>query len=1044
MSIYASAVKKPITTLMVFAAIVVFGIYSIVRLPVDLYPEIEFPAITIFTTYPGASAQDIETNVSELIEDAVNTVDDLEEVRSVSRDNLSIVILEFEYETDLSEAANNIRDALAFVRDALPEEADEPNIFKFNTSMMPIQMFAVTADEHYEGLEKLLEERLVNPLNRISGVGSVTIAGAPTREVAIEVDPRKLEAYNLTIEQIGGILAAENMNMPTGNIEMGDMDYPLRVEGEFKSSEYIRDIVVGSADGQAIYLKNVATVRDSLREMSMEEKIDGKDGVRMMIMKQSGANTVRVAREVNQMVEDVSASLPADVSISSIFDTSEFIRGSINNLARTLLFALLFVVLVVLFFLGRLRATFIVVLTIPISLIVAFIYLRISGNSVNVISLSALSIAIGMVVDDAIVILENISKHIERGASPREAAIYATNEVWLAVIVTTLTIVAVFFPMTFLGGLTGVMFRQLGWIVTITVITSTLAAISLTPMLSSKLLSMKKQNTTPSSWSYDRRIKPLLDKLDLKYSQFLKWSLSHKRIIVFSALGVLILSVLMATRLSTEFIPEPDEGRFNISIELQPGIRSNKSIEVARYVDSLLEANVPEMRLISTSAGADDQGGFMSMFQATGSNIINIRVGLTDLDERDRSVWEIVESVRNDLREIPEIIDYSVNAGGSMGFGGNQVDVEIYGYDFETTTRLAQQIADSMEMIPGAREISISREDEKPEMRVELDREKLASHGLNTANVSTALYNRVEGMTATRYREAGEEYDVVVRFKKEFRNSISQIQNIALQTPMGTTVRLGELGQVVEHYSPPNIERKGRERMVTVSATPYGASLGDLAGDINRVVNQVEKPREVLIEVGGAFEDQQEGFTDLLLLLALSLVLVYIVMASQFESLKMPFIIMFSIPFAFTGVIMALLITNTNLSIIAGVGTVMLVGIVVKNAIVLVDYINLMRDRGYDLDDAIVRSGRLRLRPVLMTAATTTLGMLPLALSTGEGAEIWSPMGVSVIGGLVASTIITMIIVPVIYRIFGTKGERNKKQRIRAKFSFMEEKIDNA
>ncbi len=1043
MSIYASAVKKPITTLMVFAAIVVFGIYSIIRLPVDLYPEIEFPAITVFTTYPGASAQDIETNVSEPIENAVNTVDDLKEVRSVSRDNLSIVILEFEYETDLSEAANNIRDALAFVRDALPEEADEPNIFKFNTSMMPIQMFAITADEHYEGLEKLLEERLVNPLNRISGVGSINIAGAPVREVAIEADPRKLEAYNLTIEQIGGILAAENMNMPTGNIEMGEMNYPLRVEGEFKSSDYIRDIVVGNANGQAIYLRDVATVRDSLREMSMDEKIDGKDGVRMLVMKQSGANTVRVAREVNQLIDEVSGSLPADVSILPVFDTSEFIRGSINNLTRTLLFALIFVVLVVLFFLGRWRATFIVVLTIPISLIVAFIYLRISGNSVNVISLSALSIAIGMVVDDAIVILENISKHIERGASPREAAIYATNEVWLAVIVTTLTIVAVFFPMTLLGGMTGVMFRQLGWIVTITVITSTLAAISLTPMLSSKLLSMKKQTTSSSSWSYDRKIRPLLDKLDLKYSQFLKWSLSHKRIIVFSALGILVLSVLMASRLSTEFIPETDEGRFNISVELQPGIRADKTIEVARYVDSLLEANVPEMRLISTSAGADDQGGFMSMFQSTGSNIINITVGLTDLEDRKRSVWEIVESVRGDLGKIPDIIDYSVTAAGT-GFGGNQVDVEIFGYDFQTTTRLAEQIADSLELIPGAREVSISREDEKPEMRVELDREKMAAHGLNTANVSTALYNRVEGMTATRYREEGEEYDVVVRFKKEFRNSISHIENIALQTPMGTSVRLGELGKVVEHYSPPNIERKGRERMVTVSATPYGASLGDLAQAINQVVNQMEKPREVIIEVGGAFEDQQEGFTDLALLLALSLVLVYIVMASQFESLKMPFIIMFSIPFAFSGVILALLVTNTNLSIIAGLGSVMLVGIVVKNAIVLVDYINLMRDRGYELDEAIVRSGRLRLRPVLMTAATTTLGMLPLALSTGEGAEIWSPMGIAVIGGLVASTIITMIIVPVIYRIFGTKGERNKKQRVRAKFSFMEEKMDKA
>ncbi|MCF8327988.1 MAG: efflux RND transporter permease subunit, partial [Bacteroidales bacterium] len=425
MSIYGSAVKKPITTIMVFIAVVVFGLYSIVRLPVDLYPEIEFPAITVFTTYPGASAHDIETNVTEPIEDALNTVDDLKEIQSVSRDNLSIVTLEFEYESDLNEAANNIRDGLSTVKDALPDEAEEPTIFKFNSSMMPIQMFAITADENYEGLEKILEEKLINPLNRVDGIGSISVIGAPTREIAVEVDPRRLEAYDMTIEQIGNILAAENMNLPTGNVEMGKLNYPLRVEGEFTSSKQVSDIVVGNKNGQAIYLKDVATVRDSLRETTMYEKINRQNGVRMMVMKQSGANTVGVAKELNKRMDELKNNLPPDVEIQTIFDSSSFIKDSINNLSQTLIFALIFVVLVVLFFLGRWRATFIVVLTIPIALIVSFIYLRISGNSINIISLSALSIAIGMVVDDAIVILENISKHIEKGSSPREAAIYA-------------------------------------------------------------------------------------------------------------------------------------------------------------------------------------------------------------------------------------------------------------------------------------------------------------------------------------------------------------------------------------------------------------------------------------------------------------------------------------------------------------------------------------------------------------------------------------------------------------------------------------------
>jgi HAE1 family hydrophobic/amphiphilic exporter-1 len=996
----------------------------------------------VLTTYPGASAQDIEINVTEPIEDALNTVDDLKEISSTSRDNLSIVTLEFEFETDLSEAANNVRDAISTVSRTLPDEVDDPVIFKFNASMFPIQMFAITADESYEGLEKILEEKLINPLNRVEGIGSIRIIGAPKREVAIELDPYRLEAYNMTVEQIGNFLAAENMNLPTGNIEMGMIDYSLRVEGEFKSSDFIKDIVIGNTNGQAIYLKDVATVRDSIRDMTMDEKINGKNGVRMMVMKQSGANTVNISNELNKRIKVLKKSLPSDVDISVIFDSSEFISGSINNLSTTLMYALIFVVLVVLFFLGRWRATFIIVLTIPISLIVAFIYLQISGNSINIISLSALSIAIGMVVDDAIVVLENITKHIERGSSPREAAIYATNEVWLAVIVTTLTVVAVFFPMTMITGLTGVMFRQLGWIVTITVTTSTLVAITLTPMLSSKLLRLRTKKKTPGRFSYDRLILPWLDRLDTFYEYTLRWSLYHKKVIILGSLGIFVLSILLATNLQSEFMPQSDEGRFTIAVELKSGTRVDQSIEIARKVDQILWNKFPEIDLIATSAGADDQGGFMSMFMATGSNVINYNVRLVDQKERERSVWDIEEAVRKELAKIPEIIEYKVQSGMSGMMGGNNVEVEIYGYDINMTTQLANQLSDSINKIAGAREVAISREDEKPELRVELDREKLAANGLNTAMVSTALYNRVEGLTATKYRETGEEYDVVIRFKEEFRNSIQDIENIALRNSSGHFIKLGELGKVVEYYSPPNIERKRRERLVKVSATPYKISLGVLAEQIQQKINQIELPQDVMVEVGGAYEDQQEGFMDLGQLLILSLVLVYLVMASQFESLKMPFIIMFSIPFAFSGVIFALFITNTTLSIIAGLGAVMLIGIVVKNAIVLVDYINLMRDRGYELDKAITLSGKSRLRPVLMTAFTTVLGMLPLALSTGDGSEIWSPMGISVIGGLVASTIITMVIVPVGYKLLATHGERDKQKQVRMQFSFLNDKTN--
>ena len=1035
MSIYGSAVKNPITTIMIFLAIVVFGIYSLVRLPIDIYPEIEYPAITVFTTYVGASASDIETNISEPVEDALNTIDNLKEISSVSRDNISVVMLEFEYETDLNEAANDIRDAIALIEDVLPEDADKPNIFKFSSNMLPIGVYAVTADNSYQGIEKILEQKIVNPLNRIEGIGSISIIGAPTRQVKIEINPRKLEAYHMTVEQIGNILRAENLNMPSGKIKMGQMSYPLRVEGEFENSDMIRNIVLGNYNGQAIYLKDVAHVQDSIKEMTVDEKINGEQGVRIMVMKQSGANTVKIAKEFNERLAELESNLPSDVKILNVFDSSEFIKGSINNLTKTLMFALIFVTLVVLFFLGRWRATFIVVLTIPISLIVAFIFLHVTDSTINIISLSALSIAIGMVVDDAIVVLENIAKHIDRGSTPREAAIYATNEVWQAVVVTTLTVVAVFFPMTMVGGLTGVLFNQLGWIVSITVVTSTIAAITLTPMLSSKMLRLMKNNGNRKR-SYYNTIMPMFNKLDNAYGKILKWSLSHKRIITIVSFVIFFGSLALLGKIGTEFVPQADEGRLSMVVELQPGTRVEKTASLARKIDGFIE-DIPEVELISASAGSDEDGGLIAMFTSTGSNIINYTIRLVDVDERERTVWEIAEEIRNELSGMPEIVNYDVTTGGRM-MGENTVDVEIYGYDLDQTTILANQISDKIKTIKGARDIQISREEEKPELRVELDREKMYAVGLNTAMVSTALYNRVAGLTASKYREEGEEYDIVIRFKEEFRNSISDLENISLQTATGSTVKLGEIGEIKEYWSPPNIERKRRERVVTVSTTPYKTSLGELAASIQQEIDKMDIPKEVSIDIGGTYEDQQESFVDLGMLLLLSLVLVYIVMASQFESLKMPFIIMFSIPFAFTGVILALYITNTTLSVIAALGAIMLVGIVVKNAIVLVDYINLMRDRGYVLDEAIIESGKSRLRPVLMTALTTILGMLPLALSTGEGSEIWSPMGISIIGGMIFSTVITMIIVPIIYRVFATRGERDKKKNIRSKFKFMD------
>lgn len=1038
MSIYSASVKRPVTTILIFVGLIVMGIYSLTQLPVDLYPEMELPYVVVYTTYPGASASDIETNVTKPLENTLNSVANLKELTSTSSDAVSVLFMNFEYGTNLDEASNDIRSALSMIERYLPDGCEKPTIIKFNTNMMPIIFYAITAKESYAGLEKILDEKIVNPLNRIEGVGSVSLNGVPGRKVYIDVDPRKMEAYNISIEQIGNILRAENMNMPAGYIEMGKTDYPLRIQGEFPESDIVKNIVVSSYNGANIYLKDIAEVRDTIRETKLDTRINGSRGMGMYVQKQSGGNTVKVTKEIDKAIETLKAELPPDVKIEKLFDSASFIKDSISNLTETLMYAAIFVILVVLFFLGRWRATFIIILTIPISLVVAFIYLFVSDASINIISLTSLSIAIGMVVDDAIVVLENITKHIERGSRPREASIYATNEVWLAVIVTTLTVVAVFFPLTFVKGLTGVLFKQLGMSVTITIVTSVFAAITLTPTLSALLLKWYPIKKDAPFWTYDGSIRKGLDWFDHFYERTLRWALHHKTVVSIAAFAIFVASMALFAAIDTEFFPQADESRLTATIELQTGTRVDQTILTANKLDELIKTKYPEVNIMSTSTGADDQGGFAAMFSAQGTHVITYSLRLVPVEERTRSVFEMAEALRTDLAKYPEIVDYKVSTSDNMGsFGGSTVDVEVYGYDISATNIVAEQIADKIKKLQGAKDVTVSRDKSKPELQIIFDQNKMAANGLNTAMVSSAVKNRVDGMTATKLRQFGDEYDVVVRLKKSATSTLTDIQNLGITNPMGQVVRLGEIATIKEYWAPPSIQHKRKERIVTVSFTPYKRSLTELQVEVQKIIDSTPAPSGVVVQISGAIKEQMDSFMDIALLMVISLILVYLIMASQFESLKMPFIIMFSIPFAFSGVAVALFLTKTTLSVISGIGAVMLIGIVVKNAIVLVDFINLMRERGYELYEAIALSGRSRLRPVIMTSATTILGMLPLAMSTGSGSELWSPMGVAVIGGLVFSTVVTLVIVPVVYAIFAKHGERNRYLSVYAEMDFM-------
>lgn len=1045
MSIYDSAVKKPVTTALVFVTIVILGLFSLSKLSVDLLPEIETNAIMVMTAYPGASASDIEMNVSKPIENVMNSVSDLKNLTSQSRENISIVTLEFEYGTDIDIATNDVRDKLDMVESSLPDDVENPIIFKFGTDDIPIVVLSVTADESSNALYKILDDKVANPLARISGVGAVSIAGTAVREVQVYCDPNKLEAYDQTIESIASIIAQENRNTPGGNIDIGSNTYSLRVQGEFTDSRQMLDLVIGVKDGKPVYLRDVARVSDTIEERAQEAFNNGVKGGMIVIQKQSGANSVEIARKVNEKLPELQANLPSDVQIGVIVDTSTNILNTIDSLVETIMITFVIVMLVVFVFLGRWRATFIIILTIPISLIAAFAYLYASGNTLNIISLSSLSIAIGMVVDDAIVVLENVTKHIENGSKPKQAAVYGTNEVAISVIASTLTMLAVFLPLTMVSGMAGVLFKQLGWIVSIIMIVSTLAALTLTPMLCSQLLKLDPKKGKLYTLFFTP-IEKALNALDNGYAKLLSWAVHHRKTVIAGAFAIFGAAMLLVPTLKTEFFPTMDNARIGITVELPIGTRQEITRALALKVDQEFHDKYPEIQITNFSEGQASTDNTFAQLSDNGSHIISFNIALYSLDERmeksgsNRSLTEICELMRLDLAEYPEIKDFEVLAGGSQGAMGGEssVDIEIYGFDFEKTDAIANEIAGRMRNSSVSSQVNISRGDYIPEYQVDFDREKLALNGLNVTTASMVLRNRINGYVSSQYREDGEEYDIRVWYAPEYRQSIDDIENIMIYNSNGQGVHLRDLGKVVERMTPPTIERKNRERIITVSAVAaQGAALSDVVDYATKELKNMDIPSDISWQLAGSYEDQQDTFYDLFMLLVLIIVLVYIVMAAQFESFTDPFVIMFSIPFALVGVILGLSITQTPLGVMALIGVIMLMGIVVKNGIVLVDYTILCRERGMGVLAAVVAAGKSRLRPVLMTTLTTVLGMIPMAIGTGEGAEMWRSMGMTVAWGLSVSTLITLVLIPTLYSVFAGSGIKRKRRQM-AKIEHLE------
>ncbi|HOX54065.1 MAG: efflux RND transporter permease subunit [Candidatus Omnitrophica bacterium] len=1025
-------VRKPVTNLMIFSAIIVLAMYSLSRIGIDSMPKIEPPVITVVSAYPGASPEDVEVKVTEPLENQLATTPGLEKITSTSSEGASIITLKFIWGTNIDAASNDVRDRIDLTKRELPDipdEMDNPYIFKFNTSSIPILFLGITADQSYKELYELIDKRVGDALRQLPGVGTVQLFGGLERQINIWLDRQRLEGYGFSILDIQNVLAQENISQPLGKLKSGLSDYLLRLPGEFASPEEINSVILGKRDGKTVYLKDVARVEDSFKEVTLNVRINGRRGLMMMIQKQSDTNTVEVAARVKKKLKELEGILPRDIKIYPIFDTSQDIIDSLNSLKSAVYFAIVLVVLVVWFFLRQFLPSLIIALTIPFSLLISFIYLFLSGRTINTISLSSLAISAGMVVDNAIVVVDNVYRKLERGNRPTEAAIFGTQEMFLAIAASTFTTVVVFLPMLFIPGVIGIFFSELAVIVTVTLIGSLFTAATFSPMLCSQWMTTTYDPNKKSKWlaKFYAISENMFKSWEEFYSRRLDWCLRHKKTVIIGFSAAFLATMLLLPFVGNEFAPEEDTGDVRLTIELPLGTRLEESDKVARRIETIMKKDISESLFYYARTG-EVPGRGRAMGQISGENVITAGVKLVPKTQRKRSAWDVAQLLREQIKQIPGVLKIDVQVGNPIGrmitgMGGKAVQVEIIGHSFEDTNKVANDIKSIMEKIPGTVDVSISRDLHLPELRIEINREKAASLGLNMNIIANSMKTYIQGSTASKYREKGETYDIYVRLEESSRQKIEDLENLSIVSPVtNTQVKLSNIAKIYEASGPLQIDRQNRERVVRVECNAYNRSTGKIVEDIKREMRSIVLPADISINIGGEAEEQKKAFHDLGLLLLLGMALVYMVMAAQFESLLDPFIIMFSIPFTFIGVVLGFLLTRTTLSIISYLGAIMLIGIVVNNAIVLISYIIILRARGQSMREAVTNAGKDRLRPVLMTTITTLAGLLPLAISTGVGSETWRPLGITMFGGLLVSTLITLLFVPTLYAIFHRKA----------------------
>ncbi len=1022
MSLSRIAIRRPVTIFMVFLAILVLGGFSLGRIAIDLYPDITFPIIMVMTGYEGAAPLEVEKMVSEPLEKMVSTINNIKEVSSVSSDGNSVIIINFDWGTNMDEIANDVRERISLVEGALPEGANDPLIFKFDPSLMPLMVLSLSGDLDLVQLRHLADEDIRYRLEQVEGVASVDISGGKEREIQVQVDRARLASVGLSLTQLINTLRTENLNLPGGYLESGRKEFFVRTMGEFTQVSQIENVVIADKGGVPIYLRDVAQVKDAFKERRSEVRINGKSGIIMVVHKQSGTNTVRVADEVHEKLSQMKKDSPQDVEIGVIFDTSRFIEDSIGQLEQMAIFGAIIAIIIIFLFFANIPSALIIFSAIPLSIMVAFILMYFTQLTLNMMTLGGLALGVGMMVDSGIVVLENIFRHREEGKSIEEAAVVGSDEVGMAITASIMTTLVVFLCLLFVTGIASIFFKHLAYTVTFALLSSLFVALTLIPVLCSKYLSIRSHRGGKEKIGFSREISSYVEE---RYHRVLSWALAHRKTVIISSVAILAASLLLAPRIGIRFMPEMDEGTFSIGVEMPVGTKLALTDEMSREVEERLRENTPELEELLAQVGA--AGGMMG-FSGGASHKASLTAKLVDLSQRKRSTGEIVDSLRAELSEVGEA-RVSLGAGDpgeQMLFGGTPIALDIKGHDLTQGKRLAQEVFDLVGAVKGVVEPRISLEEGQPELQVRIDRDKASSLGLNFSQIAQTIRSANAGTVASWFREGGDEYNILVRLRAEDRQTPADLGKMFITSPLGRQISLDTVARVEQGLGPAKIERKGQERVITVSAGIEGRDLGSITRDIKEALADIRIPEGFSVEFGGEQQEMTESFRSLFFALLLAVVLVYMVMASQFESLRHPFVIMLALPFAATGVILMLFLTGTIFTVVVYIGLIMLAGIVVNNGIVMISYINILRRRGLALFEAVRMGARRRLRPILMTTFTTVFALLPMALGIGAGSEMWAPMARTVIGGLLTSFLFTLVLVPTLYTIFAGKKIRGR------------------